>query len=67
MKKTDTVSLYVRTGYNAGKIVKTKIERGDSLTLKKFIRTYLYRNKAPIFFTIILIYLFIFLLFKWNV
>ena len=67
MKKTDTVSLYIRTGRNAGKIVKTKIERGDSLTLKKFIRTYLYRNKAQIFFIIILIYLFIFLLFKWNV
>ena len=44
-------------------IIKGKIERGDSQTLKKFIRTYLYRNKARIFFTIILIYL----LFKWNV
>ena len=45
MKKTDTVSLYIRTGRNKGKIVKTKIERGDSETLKKFIRTYLYQNK----------------------
>ena len=56
MKKTDTVSLYIRTGNNAGKIVKTKIERGDSQTLKQFIRTYFYRNKAQAFLTIIIIY-----------
>jgi len=63
MKKKDTVSLYVRTGNNQGRIIKGKIERGDSQTLKKFIRTYLYRNKARIFFTIILIYFSLILLY----
>jgi len=63
MKKTDTVSLYIRTSNNQGRIIKGKIERGDSQTLKKFIRTYLYRNKARIFFTITLIYFSLILLY----
>ena len=50
MKKTDTVSLYVRTGNNKGRIIKGKIERGDSQTLKKFIRTYLFKNKTFYYF-----------------
>jgi|MDTE01.1.fsa_nt_gb hypothetical protein len=63
MEKKDTVSLYVRTANNTGRIIKGKIKRGDSKTLKKFIRTYLYKNKARIFLTIILIYFSLILLY----
>jgi len=56
MKKTDTVSLYLRTGNNTPKIVKAKIERGDSQTLKQFIQTFFFPANGRAFLTIILIY-----------
>ena len=60
----DTVHYHLRDG----KVIKKKIVRGDSETLKKDLQKYYYRNKKSLFSVILVFYLIIFLVYKiWNV